>query len=212
MTAFTKPSKAGGPFLLGVAGGSGSGKTYFARALQAALGDEVCTIVYQDNYYIDQSKKFDHDGGAVNFDHPSSLDFELLGKQLGLLKQGQTVDIPIYDFVTHTRKSETLRVEPKAVIIVDGILIFHADQVRPHFDEMIYFDTPESLRFERRLERDVKERGREPEGVHAQFFKQVKPMHDQFVEPSKVHAGHVVCEAGEYEEVLARFIRLLSGS
>lgn len=210
MTGSIKPSKAKKPFLLGVAGGSGSGKTYFARALQAALGDEVCTIVYQDNYYIDQSKKFDHDGGAVNFDHPSSLDFELLGKQLGLLKQGQIVDIPIYDFVTHTRKSETLRVEPKSVIIIDGILIFHANQVRPHFDDMIYFDTPETLRFSRRLERDVSERGREPEGVHAQFYRQVKPMHDQFVEPSKKHAGHVVCEIAEYEKVLSNFIRRLS--
>lgn len=202
MTGSIKPSK---PFILGVAGGSGSGKTFFAKDLQKKLGADICTIVYQDNYYIDQSKKFDHDGGSVNFDHPSSLDFDLLGQQLSQLKQGNAVEIPIYDFVTHSRKKETLRVEPKPVVIVDGILIFHADQVRPHFHEMIYFDTPEQLRFARRLERDVKERGREPEGVHAQFFKQVKPMHDQFVEPSKKYAHHVVCEAGHFDEILERF-------
>lgn len=204
MTVSIKPSSSGAsqPFIIGVAGGSGSGKTYFARELQRQLGIDVCEIIYQDNFYIDQSKKFDFDGGSVNFDHPSSIDFELLGKQLAQLKSGQPADIPIYDFVTHSRKSETIFIEPKPVIIVDGILIFHAENVRIHFDDMVYFDTPEQLRFDRRLERDVKERGREPEGVRNQFLKQVKPMHDQFVEPSKTFARTHVCEIEEFEQTL----------
>ncbi len=192
-------------FILGVAGGSGSGKTYFARALQQQLGDESCAIVYQDNFYIDQSRNFDFDGGSVNFDHPSSIDFDLLGEHIRQLKMSQAVMIPIYDFVTHSRKKETIHVTPKKIIIVDGILIFHAYQVRDHFDDLIFFDTPEELRYQRRLERDVKERGRDPEGVRNQFLKQVKPMHDQYVEPSKKFAKSLVTEVGEFDGILAQY-------
>lgn len=200
----TKPSKT---FILGVAGGSGSGKTYFAEALHKALGDEVSTIVYQDNFYIDQSAKFDHDGGSVNFDHPDSLDFPLLAEKLKELKAGHATAVPIYDFATHKRRTDTLHVAPRRVIIVDGILIFHPPYVRELFDEMVFFDTPEALRYERRLKRDVEERGRTPEGVKAQFLKQVKPMHDQFVEPSKAFAGTVVCDLGDYDDALRDFLQ-----
>lgn len=200
-------------FILGVAGGSGSGKTYFAKALHKALGEHA-TIVYQDNFYIDQSKNFDHDGGSVNFDHPESLDLKLLAKCLSDLKEGRSTQIPVYDFKTHTRSTEELVVNPTKIVIVDGILIFHPDYLRTQFDEMIFFDTPESLRFERRLERDVKERGRTPEGVRTQFFKQVKPMHDAFVEPSKVHAHRIVKDLGDYPEHFdackGRLLQLLS--
>lgn len=195
----TDSIKRSNTFILGVAGGSGSGKTYFAKELQKALGDHA-TIVYQDNFYHDQSKKFDRDGGSVNFDHPDSLDLKLLAQCLSELKKGQTTQIPTYDFKTHTRTQETLKVEPKAIIIVDGILIFHPDFLRMQFDEMVFFDTPESLRFERRLERDVVERGRTVEGVKMQFINQVKPMHDQFVEPSKAHAHTIVKDLGDYHE------------
>lgn len=196
VTGFTKPNKS---FILGVAGGSGSGKTYFAKELQEALG-EHSTIVYQDNFYIDQSHRFDHDGGSVNFDHPESLDLKLLAKCLSELKSGMSTNIPIYDFKTHSRCQEQLQIGPTKIVIVDGILIFHPDYLRAQFDEMIFFDTPESLRFERRLERDVKERGRTPEGVKTQFLKQVKPMHDAFVEPSKFHAHTIVKDLGDYHE------------
>lgn len=196
MTGSSKPTKS---FILGVAGGSGSGKTYFAKELQIALGN-LATIVYQDNFYIDQSNRFDHDGGAVNFDHPESLDLKLLAQCLGELKQGESTKIPVYDFKTHTRSTQQLHVEPTKIVIVDGILIFHPDYLRDQFDEMIFFDTPESLRFERRLIRDVNERGRTPEGVRAQFLNQVKPMHDQFVDPSKVHATTIVKDLGDYHE------------
>ncbi len=186
-------------FILGVAGGSGSGKTYFAKELATALGEHA-TIVYQDNFYIDQSHRFDHDGGSVNFDHPESLELTLLAKCLSELKAGKPTEVPIYDFKTHSRQKDTLRVQPTSIVIVDGILIFHPDYLREQFDEMIFFDTPESLRFERRLERDVVERGRTVEGVKAQFLKQVKPMHDEFVEPSKAHAHTVIKDLGDYHE------------
>jgi uridine kinase len=197
------------PFILGVAGGSGSGKTYFARDLMKVLGENGAEIVYQDNFYIDQSKNFDFDGGSVNFDHPDSIDFDLLGEQIATLKKGKIVDIPIYDFATHKRSAKTLKIQPKPIIIVDGILIFNAPQVRKHFDDMVFFDTPEKLRFERRLERDVKERGRTPEGVRNQFLKQVKPMHDEFVEPSKKYATTIVTEISEYQHVLEHYTQLL---
>jgi len=196
VTAFIKPSNT---FILGVAGGSGSGKTYFAKELHLALGDNA-TIVYQDNFYIDQSHRFDHDGGSVNFDHPDSLDLKLLAKCLSELKTGHSTNIPIYDFKTHTRSKEELTVGPAKVVIVDGILIFHPDYLRNQFDEMVFFDTPESLRYERRLHRDVHERGRTPEGVKAQFLKQVKPMHDEFVEPSKEFANVIVKDLGDYQD------------
>lgn len=191
-----------------MAGGSGSGKTYFARALAHALGEHAI-IVYQDNFYIDQSHRFDHDGGSVNFDHPESLELTLLAKCLGDLKSGKGTQIPQYDFVTHSRMKEHLEVPLKKIIIVDGILIFHPDYLRAQFDEMVFFDTPEELRYERRLERDVKERGRKPEGVRAQFLKQVKPMHDQFVEPSKAFAHTIVRDLGDYQEHFEAYKRKL---
>ncbi|MBU6155008.1 MAG: uridine kinase, partial [Bdellovibrionales bacterium] len=158
----TRPNK---PYILGIAGGSGSGKTYFARALTDALGPGNSTLIYQDNFYIDQSHRFDHDGGSVNFDHPESLDFALLAQCLSELRAGKSTHIPVYDFVTHTRAVDSLSASPTPIIIVDGILIFHPEPVRSQFDRMIFFDTPEQLRFERRMKRDVEERGRTPEGV-----------------------------------------------
>lgn len=207
MTVSTKRSS----FFLGVSGGSGSGKTHFAQALQSELGSDICEIIYQDNFYIDQSHRFDFDGGSVNFDHPDSLDFQLLARQVADLRNGMTVQIPIYDFVTHKRKSETIAVKPKPIIIIDGILIFHPPALRTQFDERVFFDTPEDLRFQRRLHRDINERGRKPEGVHSQFYNQVKPMHDQFVEPSKCHADVVVKELEEFHPVLQGFCRKLQG-
>ncbi|MDG0817649.1 uridine kinase [Bdellovibrio svalbardensis] len=198
------------PHIIGVAGGSGSGKTHFAKELQQRLGDAHCAIIYQDNYYIDQSAKFDGDGGSVNFDHPSSLDFTMLASGLRTLKSGGTLQIPIYDFCTHSRKKETLLGEPKKVIIVDGILILHSDEVRAELDEMIFFDTPEELRFQRRFNRDVHERGRTPEGVKKQFELQVRPMHDQFVEPSKDHAHLIVKDLGDYSIALKQIAERLT--
>lgn len=203
VTDYTRPSK---PFLLGVAGGSGSGKTFFARDLIRSLGELRAEIVFQDNFYIDQSKRFDYDGGAVNFDDPLSIDFDFLARCVADLKAGRSTEIPIYDFSTHTRRPETLKVEPKTLIVVDGILVAHAEVVRNLFDDLIFFYTPEEVRYQRRLERDVKERGRTPEGVRNQFYNQVKPMHDRYVEPSRRFARHVVSQESEYRQLLERFV------
>ncbi len=196
-------------YIIGVAGGSGSGKTYFARELQRILGDKICSILYQDNYYIDQSHRFDGDGGSVNFDHPSSLDFDLLAKDLESLKSGKSIEVPIYEFSTHKRLTKTITCEPKKIILVDGILILESKVVRAQLDEAIFFDTPEELRYQRRLDRDVNERGRTPEGVKKQFDLQVRPMHNQFVQPSRDYAQTVVRDLREYSEALKLFSRKL---
>jgi uridine kinase len=172
------------PLIIAISGGSGSGKTFLAEAINNELGDQA-NILSQDNYYIDQSDKFDGDGGSVNFDHPESIDFELLAAHLKLLKENETISMPQYDFATHTRSEETIDFEPAPIIVVDGILILCSQELREIFDEIVFVETPEDIRFERRLKRDVEERGRTPEGVKVQFSKQVKPMHDQFVEPCK---------------------------
>ena len=178
-------------FIVGVAGGSGSGKTFFAEALAKKLGPEVSFVLYQDNYYIDQSHKFDHDGGSVNFDHPESLDFDLMASHLEDLKNGFDIEIPMYDFATHSRLEKTKYQKAKKVVIIDGILIFTQPQILELCDETIFIETPEDIRFQRRLERDVIERGRTENGVKKQFEMQVKPMHDLFVEPSKFQANLV---------------------
>jgi uridine kinase len=210
---FIKQSSNVRPFIIGVAGGSGSGKTFFSHALVNKLNQSVkelcCEIVYQDNFYIDQSHKFDHDGGSVNFDHPDAIDFSLLANCLYELKQGNSTEIPVYDFASHKRQTTAIKLNPTKIIIVDGILIFHSEPVRRLFDDLIFFETPETLRFQRRLERDVKERGRTPEGVHQQFHKQVKPMHDLFVEPTKKFANTIVNDVGQFNDILDEYFKKL---
>ncbi len=158
------------------------------------LGDRAA-LLYQDSYYKDQSSKFDHDGGSVNFDHPDALDFELLGSHLKELKNGNSIDVPVYNFVTHSRIEKAERLSPHQFIIVDGILVLSQLACRQYFDKAIYISTTENERFRRRLKRDIEERGRTEQGVHLQFYNQVKPMHDLFVNDSKkyahaIHSGH----------------------
>ena len=200
--------------IIGVSGGSGSGKTTFARLLHESitrkLGSSTCAILSQDNYYIDQSANFKGDG-SINFDHPSALDFPLLAEHLKVLKSGCIAQVPNYDFVTHTRSAETTPFPALPVVILDGMLVLSQEVVRPHLDFSIFIDAPESVRFERRLHRDVRDRGRTPEGVKIQFEAQVKPMHDQFIEPSKAHASMVVSSLqrfdGALQEALSRILK-----
>lgn len=187
------------PLALGIAGGSGSGKTTLARLIHQALGTDLSAILAQDSYYIDQSARFDGDGGSVNFDHPSSLDFDLLATHLMALLAGNDVKVPIYDFATHSRRKETEHFPAKKLIIVDGTLILDSAVVRGCFSMSVFVDTSEAQRFDRRLNRDVRERGRTPEGVQKQFERQVKPMHDAFVQPSMTHASLVVSGEGSVE-------------
>ena len=195
--------------IVAIAGGSGSGKTTFGRALRAALGPAVCVLLEQDAYYRDRHLEFDHDGGAVNFDHPASIEFELLAAHLQLLGEGRATEVPQYDFVTHRRRTETTRVEPRPVVLVDGILLLVPEDVRARFTHKFFIDTPEAIRFARRLKRDTTERGRTEAGVREQFRSQVKPMHDQFVEPTKVFADQIIDGTQPFAEVIALVARAL---
>ena len=177
--------------LIGIAGGSGSGKTTFAGMLLAHLGADRASIVYQDSYYIDRSQQF-HGDGSLNFDHPDAIDWALMVQQLQDLHDGKSIAVPTYDFVTHKRTHETRIIEPVDYVIVDGILIFVPEAVRELFDVRFFIETSEPLRYQRRLERDVEQRARTPEGVRIQYENTVRPMHDLFVEPSKQYAHHIL--------------------
>lgn len=196
--------------VIGVAGGSGSGKTTLASELFQKLGEKRSCLIFQDSYYIDQSDKFDHDGGSINFDHPDALEFELLAKQINDLKSGETINIPVYEFSTHKRLEVTSPQAPREIIIVEGILLFHHQYCCDLFDQMIYVDTPQEERFKRRLKRDVEERGRTPDGVKEQFYKQVKPMHDLFVEPSKKKAHYLISGERPYTDIIDQLISFCS--
>jgi uridine kinase len=176
--------------IIAITGGSGSGKTTASRLLQTLLGEKNCVIISQDNYYKDQSKNFKGDG-SINFDEPNAIDFRLLADQLEKLLNGLQVQAPLYDFVTHSRKSETTLIPQKKYIIVDGTHILYEDYVRKFFNYSLFLDIPENIRFERRLKRDVEERGRTPEGVHLQFYSLVKPMHELYVQPFTKFANYV---------------------
>lgn len=188
--------------VVGVSGGSGSGKTTFVEFLKAELGEKNCSLIFQDSYYKDQSKHFDRDGGSVNFDHPDSIEFSLLANHLKQLKSGSEVDVPIYDFKTHSRSINSTKVAAKKIILVDGILIFTCPEIRQLVDHKIFVQTSENARYYRRLHRDVKERGRTPEGVKEQFFNQVKPMHDLFVEPAKNYCDEIISGEQSFDEII----------
>ncbi|MBN21282.1 MAG: uridine kinase [Bdellovibrionaceae bacterium] len=184
------------PIIIAISGGSGSGKTTLSREIRNFLSPQNCGVLYQDSYYIDQSNQFDKDGGRVNFDHPSAIDFKLLETHVSDLKKGKPISIPFYNFSTHTRSDKIQLFEPKPYIIVDGILILNSNPLKELFDFIVFIKTSEDVRFERRLKRDVEERGRTPQGVKAQFENQVKPMHDEYVEPHASSAHLIV--SGEH--------------
>jgi uridine kinase len=177
--------------IIGIAGGSGSGKTAFAYRLQKRAGESRCSILHQDSYYRDQRQQFDCDGGRVNFDHPDSLDFDLLSRHLMKLKAGKSVQVPVYDYETHSRLARTDLLDPRSIIILEGILVLSEPMIRRVLDVKVFIDAPERVRFSRRVARDGRERGRNAAGVEQQFLAHVKPMHDQFVEPSRKHADWV---------------------
>jgi len=192
--------------IIGVAGGSGSGKTTFSRMLSEVLGAPIVSLIAQDNYYIDQSAKFDHDGGSVNFDHPDSVDWSLLIEHLKMLKRGQPIEMPIYEYATHKRLERTIPVVPRRVVILDGILIFVNPRVRELLDYKIFINARESVRFDRRIQRDVAERGRSADGVRTQILTQVKPMHDLFVAPTLEYADQVISGESPFEEPIMEII------
>jgi uridine kinase len=183
------------PLIIGVAGGSGSGKTTVARAIQERLVVDA-VFLDQDAYYADLGHLPFEERLRTNFDHPDALDTELMVEHLGALAAGQAIDKPTYDFTRHTRAAATVRLEPRDVILVDGILIFADARLRRMFDMKVFVDVADDLRFIRRMQRDVAERGRSVESIVAQYLGSVRPMHQEFVEPSKRHADIIVPEGG----------------
>lgn len=198
------------PIIIGVAGGTGSGKTTVTRQILERVGAEHIAYIAHDAYYRDLSHLPTRLRARVNFDHPDALETELMIEHLKALRVGQAVEIPIYDFTTHTRKPETRRVELAPVIIVEGILVFVEPDLRELFDVKLYVDTDADVRFIRRLQRDIEERGRSVDSVCEQYLSTVRPMHLEFVEPSKRYADVIIPEGGFNEvaiEMVAARIR-----
>ena len=201
------------PLVIGVAGGSGSGKTTLATIILERVGADKIAYLPHDAYYKDLSDLPPNQRTMVNFDHPDSLDTQLLIENVRQLKNYQTVDLPVYDFKTHSRTSERLQIEPKPVIMVEGILIFAEASLRDLFDVKVFVDTDADIRFIRRLERDINERGRTTDSVIRQYLATVRPMHLEFVEPSKRYADVIIPEGGlntvAMDMVVARLEALL---
>jgi uridine kinase len=190
------------PLILGIAGGTGSGKTTVARKIAAALPPGRAVVIQHDWYYLDRSHLSPEERLLINFDEPAALDNAQLARDLAALKGGRAVGCPRYDFATHTRLAEGQRVEPHPVVIVEGILIFAVPVLRDTFDLRLFVDTDDDIRLLRRFRRDVEERGRDLDSIEAQYLKSVRPMHELHVEPSRRHAHLIIPEGGENEPAL----------
>jgi uridine kinase len=203
------------PLVIGIAGGTGSGKTTVANAIRERVGAHHIAYLPHDAYYKDLKDLPAAQREQINFDHPHSLDTGLLVQHLETLKAGGSIDLPIYDFKTHSRTRQTIHLQPQPVIIVEGILIFAEPQLRRLFDVKIFVDTDPDIRFIRRLERDISERGRTTASVIQQYMSTVRPMHLEFVEPSKRYADVIIPEGGynavALDMVVARIESLLRG-
>ena len=184
------------PLVIGIAGGSGSGKTTVAQEILSRVGADRISFLQHDSYYKDLSGLPPGLRSELNFDHPNSLETELLSEHIISLQQGREVEVPIYDFSIHSRTSRTFTVAPHRVILVEGILIFVDADLRKLFDIKIFVDTDSDIRFIRRLQRDISERGRTTESVIKQYQSTVRPMHLEFVEPSKRYADVIIPEGG----------------
>ena len=202
------------PVTIGIAGGTGSGKTTVARAIYDRVGSGRIEWISHDSYYRDFEGLSPEDRHKINFDHPDSLETELLIRHLDVLSKGSSVEVPLYDFASHRRRTETQRVEPRRVVIVEGILVLAEPELRKRIDIKLFVDTPADIRFMRRLMRDIQTRGRSLESVVHQYMTTVRPMHEEFVEPSKRYADLIIPEGGEnqvaLDAIIARVEHLLS--
>ncbi|MBM6689928.1 uridine kinase [Fusobacterium mortiferum] len=197
--------------IIGVAGGSGSGKTTVANNLVKAFKAEDAVLVEQDAYYRELLNMSIEEKAKVNFDHPDSIEFELLRKHLEMLKEGKSIDRPIYDFTTHSRKEGAVRINSSKIIIVEGILIFAVPEIRELLDVKIFVDTDADEMILRRIERDMNERGRSFESVKNQYLTTVKPMFLEFCEPSKRYADVIIPRGGENKVAIDMIISNLKG-
>ena len=202
------------PVIIGIAGGTGSGKTTVAQAIYDRVGSDRIEWISHDSYYRNFEGLSPEDRHKINFDHPDSLETELLIRHLDVLGKGSSVEVPLYDFASHTRRPDTQRVEPRRVIIVEGILVLAEPELRKRIDIKLFVDTPADIRFMRRLMRDIQGRGRSLESVVHQYMTTVRPMHEEFVEPSKRYADLIIPEGGEnqvaLDAIIARVEHLLA--
>ncbi len=201
------------PLVIGIAGGSGSGKTTVAQVVLDRVGAKRIAFLPHDAYYRDLSGLSLSQRAKINFDHPDSLESELLVEHIHQLKKGQSIQLPVYSFKTHARTDQFIEVQPHPIILVEGILIFAEPKLREVFDVKIFVDTDADIRFIRRLDRDISERGRTVTSVIEQYQKTVRPMHLEFVEPSKRYADVIIPEGGfnivALDMVVARIEELL---
>tara|TARA_B110000196_G_scaffold33450_1_gene25237 strand:+ start:33 stop:662 length:630 start_codon:yes stop_codon:yes gene_type:complete len=182
--------------LIGIAGGTGSGKTSVANAILAEFPSSEVALIQQDSYYHNLKHLHFDERATVNFDHPDAVDFNKMGEDLQLLMADETIKIPIYDFNTHTRTDETLTIGNHHIIVLEGILALFDEKIRNMMDIKLYVDTPDDIRIIRRIKRDINKRGRTFESVIEQYYNTVRPMHQQFVEPSKKFANIIIPEGG----------------
>ena len=192
--------------IIGITGGTGSGKTTVAKALNAELGPDNITLISQDSYYRDNYHLPFEERTRINYDHPDAFEDELLLKHLKLLRNGEVIAIPVYDFTTHLRTQQSILVEPRPVIVVEGILILNEPELRNAFDIKVYVDTDADTRVIRRIIRDIQDRGRSLESVCDQYLNTVKPMHEAFIEPSKRYADIIIPEGGHNTVALSLLV------
>ncbi len=194
----------------GISGGSGAGKTTLTRHLLQQLSPDCAAVIAFDAYYRDQGHLSPAERSLVNYDHPDSLDHELFAEHVHQLRAGVAINLPVYDFATHTRTGEHRQVQPREVVIVEGILLLSFPGIAQLLDLAVFIDVPEDIRLERRIRRDITERGRQPEDVRRQFAETVAPMHDEYVEPYR-HFAHRIVEIHEdYTDVAAELAGALT--
>jgi uridine kinase len=199
------------PVIIGVAGGSGSGKTTVVRKILDGIGDGQVSVIDHDRYYLDHPDLRFEDRAGLNFDHPSALDTELLAEHVRVLRSGAPVDIPVYDFRRHVRHPETQTIPVRPAIIVEGILVFENAALRELMDVKVFVDADDDTRFIRRLERDMRERGRTLAQVIDQWQETVKPMHLEFIEPTKRYADIIVPQGGHNDVAIGMLLSLIRG-
>jgi uridine kinase len=197
------------PLVIGVAGGSGSGKTTVVSRIVESIGDDQVTVVEHDRYYRDRNDLRLEERAALNYDHPDSLETDLLVQHVHALRGGQSVDVPVYDFARHARQDATDTVTPRKAIIVEGILIFTDPALRKLMDVKVFVDADDDTRFIRRLQRDISERGRTVASVIEQYLGTVKPMHLEFVEPSKRYADIIIPVGGHNAVAIDMLLTLI---
>ncbi|EYE89678.1 uridine/cytidine kinase [Fervidicella metallireducens AeB] len=184
------------PIIIGITGGTGSGKSTVAKEIYKSIPAEKIAVIEQDSYYKDQSHLSFEERTKTNYDHPNAFDTELLLKHLKMLMNGEAIDKPLYDFEIHTRKKETVRVEPRDIIILEGIMVLVEPEIRELLDIKLFVDTDADVRIVRRIQRDITERGRTIDSVIDQYINVVRPMHMQFIEPTKRYADIIIPEGG----------------